>query len=158
MIRPPPRSTRTDTRFPDTTLFRSAGLHAIVLDAFYFTSRESCLEISLSKVSFSFPPAGLKDSAPAGSITERHMRWKARLPKSDKDLWDALLALDGTEQASLFAHCASLSVNAQYEVAPKYDNGRISAHRSEEHTSELQSLMRISYAVFCLKKKKTTMN
>src|SRR3546814_1200045 len=31
-------------------------------------------------------------------------------------------------------------------------------HRSEEHTSELQSLMRISYAVFCLKKKKTTKN
>src|SRR3546814_6470572 len=116
----------------------AAVLHAIFLDAFYFTSRESCLEISLSKVSFSFPPAGLKDSAPAGSITERHMRWKARLPKSDKDLWDALLALDGTEQASLFAHCASLSVNA----------------RSEEHTSELQSLMRTSYAVFCLKKKK----
>src|SRR3546814_9392838 len=87
----------------------AAVLHAIVLDAFYFTSRESCLEISLSKVSFSFPPAGLKDSAPAGSITERHMRWKARLPKSD---------------------------------------------RSEEHTSELQSLMRISYAVFCLKKKR----
>src|SRR3546814_5118504 len=84
------------------------------------------------------------------------MRWKARLPKSDKDLWDALLALDGTEQASLFAHCASLSVNAQYEVAPKYDNGRLSAHTversSEEHTFELQSLMRISYAVFCLKK------
>src|SRR3546814_18640587 len=68
----------------------AAVLHAIVLDAFYFTSRESCLEISLSKVSFSFPPAGLKDSAPAGSITERHMRWKARLPKSDKDLWDEI--------------------------------------------------------------------
>src|SRR3546814_9763435 len=36
------------------------------------------------------------------------------------------------------------------------DERRISADRSEEHTSELQSLMRISYAVFCLKKKKTT--
>src|SRR3546814_6290369 len=34
------------------------------------------------------------------------------------------------------------------------DNGPASVHRSEEHTSELQSLMRISYAVFCLKKKK----
>src|SRR3546814_19235788 len=65
------------------------------------------------------------------------MRWKARLPKSDKDLWDALLALDGTEQASLFAHCASLSVNAQYEVAPTYDNGRLAAHTAErrpQHT------------------------
>src|SRR3546814_10809946 len=35
---------------------------------------------------------------------------------------------------------------------------RVLPHRSEEHTSELQSLMRISYAVFCLKKKKTTIN
>ena len=113
----------------------AAVLHAMVLDAFYFASRESCLEISLSKVSFSFPPAGLKDSAPAGSITERHARWKARLPNSDKDLWDALLALDGAEQAGLFAHCASLSVNAQYEVAPKYDNGRISAHMIERRLS-----------------------
>src|SRR3546814_16934403 len=118
----------------------AAVLHAIFLDAFYFTSRESCLEISLSKVSFSFPPAGLKDSAPAGSITERHMRWKARLPKSDKDLWDALLELDGTEQASLFAHCASLSVNEQYEVAPKYDKGRISAHTVERRLAQNDGL------------------
>lgn len=120
----------------------AAVLHAMVLDAFYFASRESCLEISLSKVSFSFPPAGLKDSAPAGSITERHVRWKARLPKSDKDLWDALLALDGAEQANLFAHCASLSVNAQYEVAPKYDNGRISAHTVERRLSHSHILAR----------------
>src|SRR3546814_16515929 len=70
------------------------------------------------------------------------MRWKARLPKSDKDLWDALLALDGTEQASLFAHCASLSVNAQYEVAPKYDNGRISAHSVERRLSHSDVLAR----------------
>src|SRR3546814_4339083 len=39
-----------------------------------------------------------------------------------------------------------------FRLAPKFTQGE---HRSEEHTSELQSLMRISYAVFCLKKKKT---
>src|SRR3546814_7008742 len=39
---------------------------------------------------------------------------------------------------------------------PRSRENLLSAHRSEEHTSELQSLMRISYAVFCLKKKKTT--
>src|SRR3546814_4674834 len=38
--------------------------------------------------------------------------------------------------------------------APLRPDGRAASHRSEEHTSELQSLMRISYAVFCLKKKK----
>src|SRR3546814_5563231 len=40
-------------------------------------------------------------------------------------------------------------------VAGELDEGRLAEARSEEHTSELQSLMRISYAVFCLKKKKT---
>src|SRR3546814_17937320 len=48
----------------------AAVLHAIVLVAFYFTSRDSCLELSLSKVSLSFPPAGLEDSTPGGSITQ----------------------------------------------------------------------------------------
>src|SRR3546814_4620732 len=42
------------------------------------------------------------------------------------------------------------------DAAVDYDIGRVSVERSEEHTSELQSLMRISYAVFCLKKTKTT--
>src|SRR3546814_11034325 len=76
MIRRPPRSTRTDTLFPYTTLFRSLGDHSV-----------------------SAPPDPIPNSA----------------------------------------------------VKPDCANGTIA--RSEEHTSELQSLMRISYAVFCLKKK-----
>src|SRR3546814_6371681 len=48
---------------------------------------------------------------------------------------------------------ASLCTTLPTAVAPGYD-GMIATLRSEEHTSELQSLMRISYAVFCLKKKK----
>src|SRR3546814_10518627 len=45
---------------------------------------------------------------------------------------------------------------AVWQAARESDAAKIQAHRSEEHTSELQSLMRISYAVFCLKKKKKT--
>src|SRR3546814_1233154 len=90
MIRRPPRSTRTDTLFPYTTLFRSN----------------------------SSPLA--RDARP--SIAGEAV--KDRRP--------------GSGPASCF------------ETRP---HGRSSA-RSEEHTSELQSLMRISYAVFCLKKKK----
>src|SRR3546814_1170645 len=112
----------------------------------------------------------MKDSPSARSIAARHEAWEKRLPESDKDLWDALMLLDGGDQAALFAHCASFGVNALWEPTSRYD-GRVSAHgverrlahshvlaraRSEEHTSELQSLMRISYAVFCLKKKKHT--
>src|SRR3546814_8503940 len=86
MIRRPPRSTRTDTRFPYTTLFRSSD--PISLDRQHRQPQQSCPRRQLRQADP--PPAG-RTGAPA---------------------------------------C-----------------------RSEEHTSELQSLMRISYAVFCLNKK-----
>src|SRR3546814_3630584 len=85
MIRRPPRSTRTDTLFPYTTLFRSP------------------------------------------TIDELRAKWLPGMA------WVA--ELDG-------------QVAGWTAIQPVSD-------RSEEHTSELQSLMRISYAVFCLKKKKT---
>src|SRR3546814_13412351 len=97
MIRRPPRSTRTDTLFPYTTLFRSADLPAPLLHAFV----------------------------------------------------DALEAWSELEQ-ELFMTWQFLQRASNIEVAWK----EYSKLRSEEHTSELQSLMRISYAVFCLKKKK----
>src|SRR3546814_5270657 len=87
MIRRPPRSTRTDTLFPYTTLFRSSK------------------------------PAAAR---PANGPTPRSSRWgKGRFPTSFSS----------------------------------HGSRKRSSSRSEEHTSELQSLMRISYAVFCLKKK-----
>ena len=64
----------------------------------------------------------------AKAVEARHESWKARLPKSEDDLWDALTALDGAAQASLFAHCASFAVNALYEPANRYNQGRVSAH------------------------------
>src|SRR3546814_4001541 len=86
MIRRPPRSTRTDTLFPYTTLFRSAHLADVQRDC-------------------------------VGEQEQQHRRQH-----------------ECNEQRRRIAQ-------------------RLQA-RSEEHTSELQSLMRISYAVFCLKKKK----
>src|SRR3546814_6230239 len=93
MIRRPPRSTRTDTLFPYTTLFRSC-----------------CEWRNVSAV-----------ESPTSSTTTpsdgRRRRWRT-------------ITTSRTSCSAFF--------------------------RSEEHTSELQSLMRISYAVFCLKKKNTT--
>src|SRR3546814_2374480 len=101
MIRRPPRSTRTDTLFPYTTLFRS--------------------------------PAGQAATRP-----QPHRRLvAARLP--DRARSGVPTRRNGDQRATVRHHPP---------VAP-------AAGRSEEHTSELQSLMRISYAVFCLKKKKT---
>lgn len=121
----------------------AAMLHAFVLDCFYHASRESCLEVSLRKVSFGLASTGLRDSAPAKAIAERHKRWADRLPDSDKELWDALLQFDGAEQAALFAHCASMAVNAQQEVVPKYDNGRISKHMVERRIAHSHVLARV---------------
>src|SRR3546814_3186752 len=100
MIRRPPRSTRTDTLFPYTTLFRSRGLVA----------------------------------APGFIDIHSHATTREAARYQAKDGVTTRLELEiGT-----------------WPVPAWYD-----AKRSEEHTSELQSLMRISYAVFCLKKKKT---
>src|SRR3546814_8148161 len=91
MIRRPPRSTRTDTLFPYTTLFRSHP----------FSARKAS---SLASSQISMPSSSaLASLLPAASPATRKL---------------------------------------------------VAGERSEEHTSELQSLMRISYAVFCLKKKK----
>src|SRR3546814_2691039 len=91
MIRRPPRSTRTDTLFPYTTLFRSP-----------------------------VPPL---------SLPHDH-ELRQRLPQGPEPR-----ARDHRDQEA---------------------GGRAAALRSEEHTSELQSLMRTSYAVFCMKKKNCT--
>src|SRR3546814_5455876 len=92
MIRRPPRSTRTDTLFPYTTLFRS----------------------TLSEEEY----------------------------------------LDKQEEFGEDAFTAKIGAEAMKDMLGALDI----AARSEEHTSELQSLMRISYAVFCLKKKNITHN
>jgi len=105
-----------------------AVLHAAVLDSFYHMSRESCLQINVHRASFAVQPDDLRDSAPAQSIAARNAQWEARLPDSADELWEALLAFDEGERASLLAHCASLALNAQAEIIPKYDNGRISVH------------------------------
>ncbi|WP_342709592.1 ParB/RepB/Spo0J family partition protein [Bradyrhizobium sp. B124] len=106
-----------------------AVLHNFVLTAFYrFASSGSCLEIGLRTPTFPAQAPGLRKSASAKAVEARHESWKARLPQGENDLWDALTALDGDAQASLFAHCASFAVNAVHEPANRTNQGRISAH------------------------------
>src|SRR3546814_10456684 len=97
MIRRPPRSTRTDTLFPYTTLFRSR---------FNVSASAADLERGFRQSIF-------------GNLAKRH---------------------------------SGLVMDAKFRT--RWKHGELADMRSEEHTSELQSLMRISYAVFCLKKKK----
>src|SRR3546814_8379673 len=104
MIRRPPRSTRTDTLFPYTTLFRSASVALV----------------------------GGRARAIKGNIVERGRESDQGRPSP----WNQ----------------SQYPAQEAQRLWPR--SGRPSSRRSEEHTSELQSLMRISYAVFCLKKKK----
>src|SRR3546814_6302508 len=132
MIRRPPRSTRTDTLFPYTTLFRSL-----------------------------FPPDRFFDRAEWSAIT-RASSWRGIWLVAHA--WIVSFALIGvaawSQNPALWLIAVIFVGGRQLGLAIlMHDAAHGALHpnrkiRSEEHTSELQSLMRISYAVFCLKKKK----
>jgi ParB family chromosome partitioning protein len=88
-------------------------LHVLVLQVFYRFAKDSCLEISLTSNSFG-QVQGLAETAWAKEIAERHEAWDRDMPDSDR-LWEFLLGLDEASRKALFAHCASLSLNAVVE-------------------------------------------
>jgi ParB family chromosome partitioning protein len=93
----------------------TAALHAFCLQTFYRMPSGTCLEVSARSASFNTQAPGLADSASAKAIVARHQQWAEMLPKDDGGLWQALIAFDRDRQAALFAHCASLTVNAVHE-------------------------------------------
>src|SRR3546814_6881132 len=136
MIRRPPRSTRTDTLFPYTTLFRSKSSR----------KHGSQLQLQLSiviDVVGALPPVTStwqEVACPARRAMDRQMA--APCPS-----WpDGLMGGDKPHVQG--------EIRTRHKSARRLARSRtLQIPRSEEHTSELQSLMRISYAVFCLKKK-----
>ncbi|MGY4395361.1 ParB family chromosome partitioning protein [Sphingomonas sp. UYAg733] len=111
------------------TVAFAAVLHALVLTTFYrYASVESCMEVSVRGGSLGVHAPGLNDSASAQSIAGRHDAWEQRLPDRPETLWDMLIGLDADDQAALFAHCVSFGVNAVWEPANRYNQGRVSAH------------------------------
>jgi ParB family chromosome partitioning protein len=90
----------------------AAVLHALCLSAFYRMSSSTCLAISTKSASLSTQAPALADSASAKAIEARHQQWAKQLPKSEDDLWDALVAFNSDSQV---AHCTSLSINAVHE-------------------------------------------
>ena len=127
----------------DPAVAFQAVLHNFVLATFYrFASSSGCLEIAIRTPTFPAQAPGLKESASAEAIDIRHDGWKVRLPKDEGDLWDALTAFDGKEQAALFAHCASSAVNALHEPANRYNEGRVSAHGVRQRLDQADVLAR----------------
>src|SRR3546814_3698662 len=119
MILVPPRSSRTDTLLPYTTLFRSETYRQ-----FARLNRIDCCVVT---------------GAGTGWNRQR--------------LTAASAASSNTAAGSALTTCAALTVPLVVTVNSTSTSPSWPDCRSEEHTSELQSLMRISYAVFCLKKK-----
>src|SRR3546814_3229836 len=146
MVRRPPRSTRTDTLFPYTTLFRSCR------------HRRSSA-ISGGDISMRIAPETPHTDCCAGS--QGPPSPPPAVPKHDA------LKDERISYAIRYAHYEPRAQDyrrGHRRTRPIALRGARTRHhadelarsglRSEEHTSELQSLMRISYAVFCLKKKK----
>src|SRR3546814_4095155 len=133
MIRRPPRSTRTDTLFPYTTLFLSAGRALTVTPPWQ-----------------SWPDRRPNPNDHAGSATRRRTSPCRRSRRNrSRSLSQSLcpagklpLTVDRLDHGP----AANQADTDEQTVFPA-----LTGWRSEEHTSELQSLMRISYAVFCLK-------
>jgi ParB family chromosome partitioning protein len=92
-----------------------AVLHAMCLELFHRYAPHSCLQLR-ANTHFPAGAQGLADLAAAKAIEERHAQWEAKMPEDPRQLWDALVALsDEGSLAALFAHCASLTVNAVRE-------------------------------------------
>jgi len=92
-----------------------AVLQALVLQTFYHFATDSCLEITAKSSAFPAQGPDLKESLSARAIDARHEDWAKQLPEEPKDLWQALIGLDSEGRMALFAHCASLAVNAVHE-------------------------------------------
>ncbi|NEI95973.1 DNA-binding protein [Rhizobium leguminosarum] len=105
-----------------------AVLHAFVLKTFYVYGSDSCLEVTLQSARFSQTP-GLGETVWAKEIDQRQEGWGQDLPKDPNDLWDFLIKLDEVSRQALFAHCASLSVNAVIE--PWNKRARAIAHAEQ---------------------------
>src|SRR3546814_2043457 len=144
MIRRPPRSTRTDTLFPYTTLFRSQGFLLIAL-ASVFIGGTSIFGGQATIVG-TFFGAFIIGMIEAGLVATGIQGFWVR----------AVVGLVFLGAVVFHLFMESPDKRRQLGRLAGLGRRRAAAPRSDEHTSELQSLMRISYAVFCLKKKKNT--
>ena len=92
-----------------------AVLHALALQTFYHYGLDSCLELTVKSVGFGVQAPGLKDSAAAIALDQRHKGWAAALPKQPEALWEALAGFDTDSRQALFAHCVAQGVNAVFD-------------------------------------------
>src|SRR3546814_8812927 len=149
MIRRPPRSTRTDTRFPYTPLGRSRAESVADKPSFRAAFAERRCVVFAD---------GFYEWRQGGNRQPYLVRLADAAPFAFAALWEPLAgAGEGESSPKLQGGCALITTEANATMAAVHHRMPvILTPRSEEHTSELQSLMRTSYAVFCLTKKNYT--
>src|SRR3546814_9482252 len=136
MSRRPPISTRTDTLFPYTTLFRSLPLAAPSYDPTKEFNADEATYAAYMEGSYEIPIGALTLDGVVGT----------RVVKTDR----TISGFERVEGSDVFSPI--VAKRSDVDILP---SATARLKRSEEHTSGLQSLMRISYAVFCLKEKYT---
>src|SRR3546814_1110040 len=139
MIRRPPRSTRTDTLFPYTTLFRSVAIwnHGALR---LFDWPEA--EIIGCDASIFYPTDAIECGKPGKELAQAERQGRFEVE-------DRRLRKDGSEFLADVSITALHAPDGNLRGFATVVSDITKRRRSEEHTSELQSLMRISYAVFC---------
>ncbi len=95
---------------PDMALI--AVTHALAAQTFYRGVDAHCLDIRPVSASLGGHADGIEDTAAAKALADRHAGWAGDMPRDVRDLWEFIAGLDHASVMALFAHCASLTVNA----------------------------------------------
>lgn len=95
---------------PDIALV--AVTHTLAAQTFYQGAEAHCLEIRPTSVYLAGHADGIEDTAAGKALADRHAEWAADMPRDVADLWGFIASLDHASVMALFAHCASLTINA----------------------------------------------
>ena len=105
-----------------------AALHTLCLDLFYTQGGRSCVDIAARQCVLRSGAPGLSGSAAAASIDARHQAFADRIPGDPEALWEALVAMEESQRARLFAHCVALTIDAVFRP---YDRRSSASNESD---------------------------
>lgn len=112
---------------PDMALI--AVTHALAAQTFYRGVDAACLEIRPTSSTLASHADGIEDTAAGKALADRHAGWAADMPRDVADLWGFITGLDHASVMALFAHCASLTVNAVKQPWERKSHAHATADR-----------------------------
>ena len=112
---------------PDMALI--AVTHALAAQTFYRGVDAACLDIRPTSSTLASHADGIEDTAAGKALADRHAGWAADMPRNVADLWGFIAGLDHASVMALFAHCASLTVNAVKQPWEKKPHAHATAEK-----------------------------